>query len=213
MPEQIATLVQRAQRRFPDLTTQRAIELANLVHRELNALVPSLRRTPHSAPVQVTFSSGTKEAPIPEHLSQVDAVLISGVPMQPTSVETLNRLKYSWRAESAGVPKEFYVTADDQGRATLGLHPTPNPGVVANLYGTLRESGSLVAGSSISEVLPSGQAYVDGICYYAALELRPSAAAGFLAAYQAQSRIAQDYVQTRSEPLKDPLVKNSREKK
>ncbi len=210
MPDSISTVVASVQRRMPDLTTSRAIELANLVHQELFIHLPEIRRTPHSAPVTVTVLNGVKEYVIPENLAQVDYVHLGSNKLMETNVETLNKTYTNWRFAANALPLQFYITADSQGRGVIGLHPTPNAGGTLNVYGSTRENAALTGVSSVPETLPNSQVYVEGVSYYASLELRPGAAASFKATYMEQIALAKEYVRTRSDGLKKPPFVNER---
>lgn len=212
MPDSISTVVAHVRQRLPDLTGSRAIELANIVHRELFAFVPEVRRTPHGSPVVVPVSAGVKEYAIPEELTQLDYVHLDGKRLYETNVETLNKTQPSWRVQPNSSPQQFYITAHTDGKAAVGLHPTPNASGNLTLYGSQREPSPLTGTSLVPESLPNAQVYVEGVSYYAALELRPSSAPMYKANYAEQLAILRSYVDTRNEGLKKAPFPNERSK-
>jgi hypothetical protein len=222
MADAISTIIASAQNRLGDLTTVRATALANIVHKELFVFIPELRRTPHNTPTSISLTAGTKEYAIAEYLAQIDYVQYrtsstAATKLAEMAVEESNKIVKDWRQQDNDVPQQFYITADSTngGKGMLGLHPTPSASTsggypVVEVFGSLRESSDLTTSSTISEMLPNSQVYVEGICYYAAHELRPDAVSGYYQTYQQQLAVAVQYIRTRSEGLKKPPFGNIR---
>ena len=222
MADTITTIVGRVQNRLGDLVTTRGIDIANVVHREILSHIPELRRIPHSSPTQISLTANTKEYSLTEEIMQVDYVHYRtsssvATKLAEMGVEELNKIVADWRSAAAGTPTQFYLTANatNGGASMIGFHPTPDTSTsagypIVEVFGSKAESSALVAGDTISQLLPHSQVYTEGISYYAAHELRPEAAMAYYNTYMAQLEAAKQYVRTRVEGLKSPPFGNVR---
>lgn len=222
MSDTISTIVGRVQNRLGDLVTARGIDIANVVHREILSHIPELRRIAHSSPTSISLTASTKEYALTEGIMQVDYVQYrtaagTAVKLAEMGIEDMNKVVADWRSAAAGTPTQFYLTANSTngGASMIGFHPTPDTTTsggypVAEVFGAIAESSALVAGDTISQLLPHSQVYTEGISYYAAHELRPEAAMAYYNTYMAQLEAAKRYVRTRVEGLKNPPFGNVR---
>jgi len=219
MADTIQTVISAVQRRLPDLQSSWALTLADYVHREIMTYIPGLIMTNESSPVLVSLTSGTKEYSISEWVMQIDYATYltgagAGTKLLETSVELLNKMDPAWRTEPTGVPVQFYVSSDGTG-ANLGLHPTPATTTsggypIVQLFGSQRASTALTNSSTVPPTCLNSLLYIEGISYYAAIEIRPQMAAAFKATYMEQIALNRKYVQTRVEGLKMQKIANIR---
>jgi hypothetical protein len=219
MAETIQTVISAVQRRLPDLQSSWALNLADYVHREIMAYIQGLIMTNQANPTTINLVAGTKEYSISEAQMQIDYVSYltaagNGTKLLETSVELLNKMDPQWRTEASGVPTQFYLSSDSTG-LNIGFHPTPASSTsagfpVVEVYGSVRPTSPLVGTSTVPSTCLNSLLYIEGISYYAAIEIRPQMAAAFKATYMEQIALNRKYVQTRSEGLKLQKISNIR---
>lgn len=214
----IAQAVSAAQRRFPDLQTSRGVDLANIVHQEILGQIPELKR---NVVATITPVSGQLEYQLATEAFQVEFCVYVNDSMEvfipATTVEALNRSRATWRVD-AGVAAygatgdsgpQFYVSTGPLGSASansmvIGFYPKPlfTAGTIT-CYGSLLQSAALISSDVCLISLISPQVYVEGITFYAALDLQPEQAAVFKGAYDNQMMLNKDFVRTRNGDIRE----------
>ena len=212
----IGTCVLIAQRTFPDIQTQRGIQIANIVHREILAQMPEAQRdlmltiVPVSGQYEYALDATTGETGFQiDFCSYVDG---NGKawPVSGTTVESLDRKtpKKTWRQDapaaswSGGQTVSYYTSTaflNGQNTNVVGFYPAPGfSGGTIYCYGSYLQAIDLVSSSLCLPALLSSQVYIDGILYYAARELRIEQAGAFKAAYEEQITLNQHFIRTRN---------------
>jgi hypothetical protein len=230
MSDTVATVVQFAQRRLPDLQTSWGISLADYVHREIMTYIPDLIMTGATAnpgPTSITLTAGTYEYALAEAQMQIDYAqyqTASGAVAQnlaETTIYQLDKERPTWRSDIPGqnnvpsVPFSFYISSNASG-ATLGLYPYPLTSTsvgypIVQIFGSQRTVSPLLSSTPIPPTCLNSLLYVEGICYYASIEIRPQMAAAFKATYMEQIALNRKYVSTRNEGVKIPIIRNIRD--
>jgi len=177
----ISKAISDARRIIPELPFWEALDYANTVHAEVIAQIPSLAKDISTVPVEIALAVGTKEYDLPITSTQISHASIAGSAITPVTVEMLDGLDSTWRTKANDTPTSFYITTNAAGEAKIGLHPTPKAIATLKLYGS--SLASLTPKSTISELLPTAEAYVAGIVYYASTRYRPLLTSVYQAAY------------------------------
>lgn len=211
------TAIASFRRRFPDATPAVAIAHMATVMRDLLGVLPEFARSTAT----IDMVNGTREYALGETVAQVatayyEASASSKTQLIETSIEALERTKRGWRAVAADVnspPEMFYLGASATGGKMIGFHPIPpvtkgGSYPIVTVYTTIVPA---IAGTtSLPQALQSGQVFVEGASYYAAMDLRPSDVEGFHARYMAALANEVRHYRTLVEGLKEGPVVNIR---
>jgi hypothetical protein len=213
----LATALANIQRSFPDLQSTRGYDILNMVHREILAFIPELRRNVLAA--SITPVSGQGEYSLASYsdtvfqIDHVEYVPSSGatVALSATTVEALNILSKTWRSDAAlssysaageNGPQWYVSTASsgsNQPEIVLGFYPAPGFSSGAfNVYASQLQSTDLVSTDTTLYGLYSPQVYVAGGCYWAAAELRPELAAAWKTVFAEELKKNRAFVRSKN---------------
>jgi hypothetical protein len=207
----IGEAVGAAQRAFPDLQTSRGVQLGNLIHQEVLTAIPEARKTL----VQIT-PTGVQEFALDYSVFQVQHVEYADdngnvVPVLGITVEDLDHaVNKTWRGNPSvtsyvgdmpgGYGPWFYLSSAEVAAVNtrvIGFYPSPNFTTgTFNLWCSQLDATPLTASSSCLATLSNSDVYVQGIRYYAALDLYPPLVDIYKSAYVAQMALQQNYVRT-----------------
>jgi hypothetical protein len=213
----LSTVLANVQRSFPELQSVRGYDLINMVHREILAFIPELRRNPLAS--SITPVNGQGEYSLASYtdtvfqIEHVEYVPGSGatIALSATTVEALNLLNKTWRSDaSAGSysaagengPQWYVSTASsgsNQPEIVIGFYPVPGfTSGQFNLYTSQLQSADLISTDTTLYGLYSPQVYVAGTCYWAAAELRPEMAAAWKTVFAEELKKNRAFVRSKN---------------
>lgn len=204
MSNTVSKAIADARRIIPELAYERALELAQLVDREILSIVPDLRRTSATDMKAVTVAPTAPEVPLPATMVSVARAVVQGVNqyrLVATTVSALDRDVPYWRTVTSAKLEKYYVFTNEAGSAMVGFAPRLEPGVPSvqvHLWGETVPSESDFGASNLSPLLPSTHVYTMGIVYYASMELRPEIFQAAKAVYEEEIAKTKAYVEGRA---------------
>jgi|GEM_PF-5227602 len=207
----IGQAVTAAQRAFADLQTQRGIDIANVVHTEILTRIPEARKSSI-----VITPTGVQEYALSPSVFQVQHVEYADgngnvVPILGITVEDLDHaINKTWRLNPGastfvgdmpgGYGPWFYISSEfssGTNQRVIGFYPAPTFTTgTFTVWVSQVESSALGSTDSCLTTLSNSDVYVQGIRYYATLDLYPALADVYKAQYDLQMAIQESYVRT-----------------
>jgi len=166
----VDTIIDNAQRVYPDLTDAIGLIFLNQVRRDLHR-----RFKLRQASQDINLTSGTQEYAYSADFMNVETVhyvTASGVSvnLEPVEYSYLNKFERDWRDTAAGTPTRFYLlVGDTTSGPMIGLDPKPNTTTsggfpIITVRGT--KTVDMAAGETIYDDIPNSLVYEYGICFH-----------------------------------------------
>jgi hypothetical protein len=227
MPDTVLQVIQDAQASLPDLMQTRAVRLMQKVYQDILAQIPELQRGSST----LALTAGQYEYALSEINFQVDQAFFvpagaaagTGILLGNTNTEYLYKMDPAWRERgptnwaAADQPSiDFYITngtISGSNGLIIGFNYPPDSTAatgVLTLYASQNLMPTLTTGSVLPAGLISSQVFCELLLWYAAREIRPSMVNAFWATFQYQLAMTKEFIRTRNEGLKKPLVRNIR---
>lgn len=166
---------------YPDCSAAHALELLNLAVRNLCRQIPLYRNT-------TTFSitANTQEYTFGDTYNQVQQVFYetsatSRILLDYKSIQELDLDNPRWRYQSAGTPREYYITqtasSSPAGALKMGLFPTPDTSTSGTyprirVYFTETPSADFITSDSSPQLLERPEVIIYEACRLYAIEER-----------------------------------------
>lgn len=198
----------RARKGFEDLTKEDFTNHINRVHKDILIRMPVRVNTE-----DISLTSGTKEYALDSDIVKVWEAYrydtsSTGEALTATSVHDLHLDTPHFRFDANGKPKMFYVWNSVTTGDVIGFHPTPDT-TTSSGYPKITLHVTRENTLDMTTTLPTGvkdhQIYIEGVCYYAAMDVMPEKAQFWFNAYQMEMDKNRRFYQNRN-PDHSPSV-------